>query len=121
MFNKWCTALSMQLLYENRRKYFVCSRHFAEDAILPETGRRSNLKANAIPSLFLTESMFSYKYLYTILYVFVNILDVAVAAAEQEPANVHDVSEAVPGPSRESLEIETGKYICLVFLNYNVG
>lgn len=43
----------------NQQKYFVCSRHFTEDAMLPQTGRRSNLKANALPSLYLTGSMFN--------------------------------------------------------------
>lgn len=59
MFRKWLDALGLEIEYANRRKYYICSRHFSPEMTFPDNKNRTTLKATAVPVLFLT-GMFDY-------------------------------------------------------------
>ncbi|XP_008199803.1 zinc finger protein 37 homolog isoform X3 [Tribolium castaneum] len=50
MFQQWCTALGIKVLYERRKNFFVCSKHFDDSCYFTDNRNRSNLKSDAIPS-----------------------------------------------------------------------
>lgn len=58
----WSFAISRPELLEissakERMKYMVCDRHFDENCKFPSNRNRTNLKAEAVPTLYLPEKV----------------------------------------------------------------
>jgi hypothetical protein len=55
MFEQWCAGLGIKVPYERRKYSFVCCKHFHSSCYFAHNKNRTNLKADAIPTLQLTQ------------------------------------------------------------------